>query len=225
MLPGHPCTNHTTACDGRRFRFGQICSLTAVFLPHLLPAPQVYGFTLDQQIGEFVLSHDNIRVPESGKIYSFNEGNYAMWSDGLKKYMDSLKTGGKAQDDKPYSARYIGSLVGDFHRTLLYGGIYGARCGQPVSRTQHAQHGFVPAARPQPLPLTSRAWGAPPQATRVTRRTSTGSSASCTSAHRCPSSPSRPAARRALRAAPRCPEAAPRIPPAAAVRAPRRCGT
>jgi len=88
-------------------------------------ATQVYGFTLDQQIGEFVLSHDNIKIPEKGKIYSFNEGNYAMWSDGLKKYMDSLKVGGAAKDGKPYSARYIGSLVGDFHRTMLYGGIYG----------------------------------------------------------------------------------------------------
>ena len=114
---------------------------------------QVYGFTLDQQVGEFVLSHNNIKIPESGKIYSFNEGNYAMWSPGLKKYMDSLKvrtcrsawrrqlpcrkrgwlltrhtpqTGGAKNDGKPYSARYIGSLVGDFHRTMLYGGIYGA---------------------------------------------------------------------------------------------------
>jgi|APGre2960657444_1045066.scaffolds.fasta_scaffold01941_4 fructose-1,6-bisphosphatase I len=52
---------------------------------------QVYGFTLDQQVGEFVLSHENIKIPESGKIYSFNEGNYAMWAPGLKKYMDSLK--------------------------------------------------------------------------------------------------------------------------------------
>lgn len=86
---------------------------------------QVYGFTLDQNLGEFVLSHNDIKIPESGKIYSFNEGNYAMWTPGLKKYMDSLKTGGKVQDGKPYSARYIGSLVGDFHRTLLYGGIYG----------------------------------------------------------------------------------------------------
>jgi len=84
----------------------------------------VYGFTLDPTVGEFIMSHDNIKVPESGKIYSFNEGNYAMWTDGLKKYMDSLKTGGK-EEGKPYSARYIGSLVGDFHRTLLYGGIYG----------------------------------------------------------------------------------------------------
>jgi len=85
----------------------------------------VYGFTLDQQVGEFVLSHENIKIPESGKIYSFNEGNYAMWAPGLKKYMDSLKTGGAKNDGKPYSARYIGSLVGDFHRTMLYGGIYG----------------------------------------------------------------------------------------------------
>ena len=84
----------------------------------------VFGFTLDPTVGEFIMSHENIKVPDSGKIYSFNEGNYAMWSDGLKKYMDSLKTGGK-DGGKPYSARYIGSLVGDFHRTILYGGIYG----------------------------------------------------------------------------------------------------
>ena len=84
----------------------------------------VYGFTLDPTVGEFIMSHEKIQVPKSGKIYSFNEGNYAMWTDGLKKYMDSLKTGGK-DGGKPYSARYIGSLVGDFHRTILYGGIYG----------------------------------------------------------------------------------------------------
>ena len=85
----------------------------------------VYGFTLDPTMGEFVMSHENMKVPESGKIYSFNEGNYAMWEEGLQNYMTSLKTGGEEQGSKPYSARYIGSLVGDFHRTLLYGGIYG----------------------------------------------------------------------------------------------------
>jgi fructose-1,6-bisphosphatase I len=51
----------------------------------------VYGFTLDQNVGEFVLSHNDIKIPDAGKIYSFNEGNYAMWTPGLKKYMDSLK--------------------------------------------------------------------------------------------------------------------------------------
>eukprot|EP00271_Cylindrocystis_brebissonii_P002091 TRINITY_DN1244_c0_g1_i1.p1 TRINITY_DN1244_c0_g1~~TRINITY_DN1244_c0_g1_i1.p1 ORF type:complete len:423 (+),score=85.69 TRINITY_DN1244_c0_g1_i1:184-1452(+) len=82
-----------------------------------------YGFTLDPTFGKFVMTHDKVQIPKSGKIYSFNEGNYAMWSEGLKKYMDSLKDPGPA--GKPYSARYIGSLVGDFHRTMLYGGIYG----------------------------------------------------------------------------------------------------
>ncbi|DBB05877.1 hypothetical protein WJX82_010075 [Trebouxia sp. C0006] len=84
----------------------------------------VYGFTLDPLVGEFILSHDNVKVPESGKIYAFNEGNYAGWEKGLQDYMMSLKDPEK-HGGKPYSARYIGSLVGDFHRTMLYGGIYG----------------------------------------------------------------------------------------------------
>ncbi|XP_021865512.1 fructose-1,6-bisphosphatase, chloroplastic isoform X2 [Spinacia oleracea] len=83
----------------------------------------VYAFTLDPMYGEFVLTSEKIQIPKAGKIYSFNEGNYKMWDDKLKKYMDDLKEPGESQ--KPYSSRYIGSLVGDFHRTLLYGGIYG----------------------------------------------------------------------------------------------------
>ncbi|KAI3893804.1 hypothetical protein MKW92_040294 [Papaver armeniacum] len=81
----------------------------------------VYSFTLDPMYGEFVLTQEKVQIPKSRKIYSFNEGNYQMWDDKLKKYIDDLKI----PDPKPYSARYIGSLVGDFHRTLLYGGIYG----------------------------------------------------------------------------------------------------
>jgi fructose-1,6-bisphosphatase len=69
----------------------------------------VYGFTLDPLVGEFVMSHPNIKIPETGKIYSFNEGNYQMWDDATKKYMDSLKMpdlwGGT-----PYSVR-ASSLV------------------------------------------------------------------------------------------------------------------
>lgn len=61
---------------------------------------------------------------QEGKIYAFNEGNYNGWDPKLKQYMDSLKDESK-WGGKPYSARYIGALVGDFHRTLLYGGIYG----------------------------------------------------------------------------------------------------
>jgi fructose-1,6-bisphosphatase I len=83
-----------------------------------------YGFTYDSLVGEFILTHPDLKVPDKGMIYSFNEGNYAGWSEGLRKYMDSLKDASK-WGGKPYSSRYIGSLVGDFHRTLMYGGIYG----------------------------------------------------------------------------------------------------
>ncbi|XP_015897084.1 fructose-1,6-bisphosphatase, chloroplastic-like [Ziziphus jujuba] len=83
----------------------------------------VFAFTLDPMYGEFVLTQENVQIPKAGKIYAFNEGNYQLWDDKLKKYIDDLKDPGPS--GKPYSARYIGSLVGDFHRTLLYGGIYG----------------------------------------------------------------------------------------------------
>nr|Q42796.1 RecName: Full=Fructose-1,6-bisphosphatase, chloroplastic; Short=FBPase; AltName: Full=D-fructose-1,6-bisphosphate 1-phosphohydrolase; Flags: Precursor [Glycine max]AAA33956.1 fructose-1,6-bisphosphatase [Glycine max] len=83
----------------------------------------VFVFTLDPMYGEFVLTQENLQIPRAGKIYAFNEGNYQLWDEKLKKYIDDLKDPG--QSGKPYSARYIGSLVGDFHRTLLYGGIYG----------------------------------------------------------------------------------------------------
>lgn len=83
----------------------------------------VHGFTLDPSIGEFLLSHENIRIPKRGKIYSVNEGNYRWWEDGMKKYIKYLQEEDKATN-RPYSGRYIGSLVGDIHRTLLYGGIF-----------------------------------------------------------------------------------------------------
>ncbi len=83
----------------------------------------VHGFTLDPSIGEFLLSHENIRIPKKGKIYSVNEGNIASWDEGVKNFIRSLKKP-KAAGNKPYSARYIGSLVADFHRNLLYGGVF-----------------------------------------------------------------------------------------------------
>jgi len=81
----------------------------------------VHGFTLDPSVGEFLLSHENIRTPERGKIFSVNEGNYYFWDDDVQAYVDHLKGRDGA---KPYSSRYIGSLVADFHRNLLYGGIF-----------------------------------------------------------------------------------------------------
>merc|ERR1711934_456055 len=82
----------------------------------------VHHFALDPSMGEFI--HIGvIKIPEGGgkKIYSINEGNYSLWDDNIKKSVDQFKglTG-----DKPYSARYVGSMVSDVHRTLLYGGIF-----------------------------------------------------------------------------------------------------
>lgn len=81
------------------------------------------GFTHDPSVGEFFLSHDNIKIPKRGKIYSTNEGYYERWEEGTRKYINYLKQPDK-ETNRPYSARYIGSLVADFHRNLLYGGIF-----------------------------------------------------------------------------------------------------
>ncbi|MBI2417127.1 MAG: class 1 fructose-bisphosphatase [Ignavibacteriales bacterium] len=83
----------------------------------------VHGFTLDPSIGEFILSHPDIRIPQKGKIYSVNEGNYKYWHPGLKQYIKFLQEE-DAPSSRPYSTRYIGSMVADVHRTLLYGGIF-----------------------------------------------------------------------------------------------------
>lgn len=83
----------------------------------------VYGFTLDPGVGEFLLSHPNIRIPEQGKIYSTNEGYYDYWDEPTREVIEYFKTSKNAHK-KPYSSRYIGSLVADFHRNLLYGGIF-----------------------------------------------------------------------------------------------------
>jgi len=77
----------------------------------------VNGFTLDPSIGVFCLSHPNMQVPQEGKIYSVNEGNYFDFPEQARNYIDACKR-------KKMSARYIGSLVADFHRNLLKGGIY-----------------------------------------------------------------------------------------------------
>ncbi|MBI5710357.1 MAG: class 1 fructose-bisphosphatase [Candidatus Eisenbacteria bacterium] len=83
----------------------------------------VHGFTFEPSIGEFMLSHPDIRTPQRGHIYSANEGNYQSWPEGIKRYVDWLKME-DAPSGRPYSGRYIGSLVADFHRNLLYGGIF-----------------------------------------------------------------------------------------------------
>ncbi len=83
----------------------------------------VHGFTLDPSIGEFLLSHENIKIPKKGDIYSVNEGYYERWDENMKKFINYLKAEDKATG-RPYKLRYVGTLVADFHRTLLYGGIF-----------------------------------------------------------------------------------------------------
>jgi len=83
----------------------------------------VHGFTLYPSVGEFLLSHENIRIPEKGKTYSVNEGNYAFWDKKTLALVNYFKARDKGSG-RPYTSRYIGSLVADFHRNLLKGGIF-----------------------------------------------------------------------------------------------------
>lgn len=81
----------------------------------------VNGFTLNPAIGTYYLSHPNIRIPEDGNIYSINEGNYVHFPQGVKDYIKYCQA---EDENRPYTSRYIGSLVSDFHRNMIKGGIY-----------------------------------------------------------------------------------------------------
>jgi len=96
--------------------YGSSCNLV------LSTGQGVDGFTLDESLGEFILTHPEIKIPSRGKIYSFNEGNSLFFYPPVISYLESIKY---PKNGKPYSARYIGSMVADVHRTLLYGGIFG----------------------------------------------------------------------------------------------------
>jgi len=83
----------------------------------------VNGFTLDTSIGVFCLSHPNMKIPQDGNIYSINEGNYKQFPEGVKRYIKYCQEEDE-ESNRPYTSRYIGSLVADFHRNLIKGGIY-----------------------------------------------------------------------------------------------------
>ncbi len=95
----------------------------------------VNGFTLDPSIGVFCLSHPNMKTPDDGRLYSFNEGNYNSFSKGLQKYCDWVKEEDKATG-RPYSCRYLASMVADLHRNLIKGGVfcYPATNGSPKGK-------------------------------------------------------------------------------------------
>jgi len=83
----------------------------------------VYGFTYDPSIGEFILTHQNMSFPDKCKCYSVNECYYYNWDKNMQDFVNWIKTP-NSKEGRPFTGRYVGSLVSDFHRNLLYGGIY-----------------------------------------------------------------------------------------------------
>ena len=106
----------------------------------------VWGFTLDPSVGEFLLSHPEIITPASGKIYSVNEAYSSFWDEDMLRYMDYLKN--PAECGKNYSSRYIGSLVADFHRNLVYGGIFMYPADKKDPRKPHGKLRLLCEAAP-----------------------------------------------------------------------------
>jgi fructose-1,6-bisphosphatase I len=101
------------------------CNLLGLRLKHYVvytTGHGVHGFTLDTSIGEFLLSHPNIKIPEKPRYYSANLGNRKKWSQGVQRYTAYLQ--GEENSDQSLSLRYVGSLIADFHRNLLAGGVY-----------------------------------------------------------------------------------------------------
>ncbi|WP_420454872.1 class 1 fructose-bisphosphatase [Rubrivirga sp.] len=120
---GHVTVESALQCGRRQVAAGYVVYGSSTILVYTT-GNGVNGFTLDPSIGEFLLSHPDIRTPERGRIYSVNEGNYNSWEDGLKRYIKWMQRDDPADDDRPYTTRYIGSFVSDVHRNMLKGGIY-----------------------------------------------------------------------------------------------------
>lgn len=108
----------------RNMRAAGYCIYSSATVLVLTLGEGVYGFTLDPQINEFVLTHENVTIPPRGNVYSCNEANSEGWkNEGWKEYLRNLKLG-IGESKEHYAHRYVGSMVGDIHRTLLYGGIF-----------------------------------------------------------------------------------------------------
>jgi fructose-1,6-bisphosphatase I len=127
---GEECTEQEAQClantlqPGTNLVAAAYCLYSSSTFLVLTLGSGTYGFTLDENIGEFVLSHPNIKIPDTSKIMSFNEANTHMWDKPLQDVVTGWKSGtGKSK--QTFSSRYIGSMVGDVHRTLLYGGVFG----------------------------------------------------------------------------------------------------
>jgi fructose-1,6-bisphosphatase I len=126
IRPRTPDTDHATrdilAPGTSQVAAGYIVNGPATVLV-LTTGDGVDAFTLEPVRGEFLLTHQGIRMPPRGRIYSVNEGNSTRWDASVRRYVESLRTAGSGPG-RPYAGRYIGALVADFHRTLLSGGIF-----------------------------------------------------------------------------------------------------
>jgi fructose-1,6-bisphosphatase I len=127
---GDDCTEQEASClantlqPGTNLVAAAYCLYSSSTLFALTLGNGVYIFTLDENIGEFVLSKPNVKIPEDATIYSFNEANIDMWDKPIRDCVVKWRSG-TGLSNKRYTSRYIGSMVGDVHRTLLYGGVFG----------------------------------------------------------------------------------------------------
>lgn len=120
---GKPCTMEDFLQPGRQLMAAGYVIYGSSTMMVYATKLSVNGFTLEPSIGEFCLSHPNIKCPENGKIYSINQGNTCKYDDGMKAFLDYCMEN-KKEEGRPYSHRYIGSMVADMHRTLIKGGIF-----------------------------------------------------------------------------------------------------
>lgn len=120
---GSPCTEEDFLQPGNKLMAaGYVIYGSSTMLVYATKLG-VNGFTLEPSIGEFCLSHKNLTCKEDGKIYSINQGNSCKFHDGMKSYLDYCMEDDK-ETNRPFSHRYIGSMVADMHRTLIKGGIF-----------------------------------------------------------------------------------------------------
>ncbi|PZF73969.1 class 1 fructose-bisphosphatase [Taibaiella soli] len=120
---GKPCTKEDFLQPGNRLMAAGYVIYGSSTMMVYATKLGVNGFTLEPSIGEFCLSHPNMKCPEVGKIYSINQGNTEKYDDGMKSFLNHCMESNK-EEGRPYSHRYIGSMVADMHRTLIKGGIF-----------------------------------------------------------------------------------------------------
>lgn len=120
---GQPCTREDFLQAGNKLMAAGYVIYGSSTMMVYATKLSVNGFTLEPSIGEFCLSHPNLTCPEKGKIYSINQGNTCKYDDSIKTFLGHCMEDNKAEG-RPYSHRYIGSMVADMHRTLIKGGIF-----------------------------------------------------------------------------------------------------